>query len=205
MVRAISAYLDFCYIARKAELIECDLDDLDEALARFHKYRVVFQTSGVRAEGPEGISLPCQHAMKHYRELIEWFGSPNGLCTSITEAKHIKAVKEPWRRTNRYNALGQMLLINQRIDKMAAAESDFRARGMLKDSLTVSVARSLDWVALLSSADKHDNMHMGEPDPNEGVPLNPGVSMSDGDDGHPEDNSTLTNHVVMARRVRKYL
>ena len=69
--------------------------------------------------------------MVHYSRLIRMFGAPNGLCSSITESKHIKAVKEPWRRSNRYNALGQMLLTNQRLDKLAAARVDFTSRGML--------------------------------------------------------------------------
>jgi hypothetical protein len=63
--------------------------------------------------------------------LIKLFGSPGGLCSSITESKHITAVKEPWRRSNRYNALGQMLLTNQRLDKLAASRVDFEHRGML--------------------------------------------------------------------------
>jgi hypothetical protein len=60
------------------------------------------------------------------------FGAPNGLCSSITESKHIKAVKEPWRQSSRYKALGQMLLTNQQLDKLAAARIDFSTRGMLK-------------------------------------------------------------------------
>jgi hypothetical protein len=66
--------------------------------------------------------------------MIRLFGAPNGLCSSITESKHIKAVKEPWRRSSRYKALGQMLLTNQRLDKIAAARSDFEACGMLHGS-----------------------------------------------------------------------
>ncbi|KIJ16060.1 hypothetical protein PAXINDRAFT_76254, partial [Paxillus involutus ATCC 200175] len=42
------------------------------------------------------------------------FGAPNGLCPSITESKHITAVKKPWRRSNKHNALGQILRTNQR-------------------------------------------------------------------------------------------
>ncbi|KAG6809101.1 hypothetical protein H0H92_001624, partial [Tricholoma furcatifolium] len=45
------------------------------------------------------------------------------------------AVKKPWRRSSRYNALGQMLLINQRLDKLAASRVDFQRRGMLAGSL----------------------------------------------------------------------
>ncbi len=72
--------------------------------------------------------------MVHYVSKIRKFGAPNGLCTSITESKHIKAVKEPWRRSNRYKALAQMLISNQRLDKLGAAKVDFIERGMLKGS-----------------------------------------------------------------------
>lgn len=132
MVRAIAAFLDFCYLVRRSELTEDNLNQVEEALGRFHHYRSIFQDTGVRSPGPEGLSLPRQHAASHYRELIESFGAPNGLCSSITEAKHIKAVKEPWRRSSRYKALGQMLVNNQRQDKLAASRVDFVARGMLQ-------------------------------------------------------------------------
>ena len=113
---------------------------LRDALSRFHQYREIFRTTGVR---PDGFSLPRQHSLVHYEALIRLFGAPNGLCTSITESKHIKAVKEPWRRSNRYEALGQMLLTNQHLDKLAAAAINFEKRGMLKDSLASSHSQYL--------------------------------------------------------------
>jgi len=70
--------------------------------------------------------------MKHYTRQICQFGAPNGLCSSITESKHIKAVKEPYHHTNYHNALGQILLYNQRLDKLAATHADFQEQGMLK-------------------------------------------------------------------------
>jgi hypothetical protein len=70
--------------------------------------------------------------MVHYADLIRSFGAPNGICSSITEAKHIKAVKEPWRRSNRNHPLDQILEVNQRLDKLAAARVDFTERGMLE-------------------------------------------------------------------------
>jgi len=73
--------------------------------------------------------------MVHYRMLIEMFGVPNGLCSSITESRHIKAVKEPWRCSNQYEALGQMLLTNQRLDKLAAARLVYSQKGMLDGPL----------------------------------------------------------------------
>ena len=70
------------------------------------------------------------------------FGAPNGLCSSMTEAKHIKAVKEPWRRSSRYEPLGQMLLSNQHIDKLATARIDFTSRGMLDGSVLLAALQS---------------------------------------------------------------
>ncbi|KAH9829482.1 uncharacterized protein C8Q71DRAFT_406693 [Rhodofomes roseus] len=81
------------------------------------------------------------HALDHYIRHIQQFGAPNGLCSSMTEAKHIKAVKEPWRRSNRFRPLGQMLLTNQRLDKLAGMRRDFERRGMLEgDSLVAALA-----------------------------------------------------------------
>lgn len=135
MVAAIRAFLDFCYIARRNIHTTESLRDLDDALARFHTHRTIFQDSGLR---PEGFNLPQQHSLLHYHQLIREFGAPNGLCSSITESKHIKAVKEPWRRSNRCDALGQMLVTNQRLDKLAAAHVDFAHRKMLDNT-------SLEW------------------------------------------------------------
>ncbi|KAF8953940.1 hypothetical protein BDZ97DRAFT_1678489, partial [Flammula alnicola] len=44
---------------------------------------------------------------------VQEFGAPGGLCSSITESRHITAVKKPWRRSSRFEALGQMLITNQ--------------------------------------------------------------------------------------------
>ena len=128
VIRTFRAFLEFCYIVRQSVITEPDLIRLQEALDRFHKFRTIFETTGVR---PHGISLPRQHALVHYASLIRLFGAPNGLCSSLMESKHIRAVKEPWRRSNRNQALGQMLVTNQRLDQLAAAQADFAARGML--------------------------------------------------------------------------
>ena len=129
MVLAISNFLDFCYLVRCAVITEETLDQIQAALTSFHKNQVIFYDSGVR---PTGFLLPRQHSMVHYRRSIQLFGAPNGLCSSITESKHIKAVKEPWRRSSHFQALGQMLLTNQHLDKLTALRVDFTARGMLR-------------------------------------------------------------------------
>ena len=75
--------------------------------------------------------MPRQHSLVHYKLNIQEFGAPNGLCSSITESRHITAVKKPWRRSSRFDALGQMLVTNQRLDKLNAVRADFISRGML--------------------------------------------------------------------------
>jgi hypothetical protein len=101
---------------------------------------MIFKEAGVR---PGGFALSRQHSLIHYFSLIRAFGAPNGLCSSIMESKHIKAVKEPWRRSNHYEALGQMLLTNQCLDKLAAAHIDFTHCGMLDGTVLSAMLKTI--------------------------------------------------------------
>lgn len=128
VVRAFRAFLEFCYIARRNVLSEDDLDQLQDALARFHRYRTVFETNGVCEKK---ISLPRQHALVHYHALIRLFGAPNGLCSSLSESKHKESTKDVYRRSNRNNPLGQMLVANSRLNQLSAARGKYVKCGML--------------------------------------------------------------------------
>jgi len=127
MVRAVSAFMEFCSLVRRSQIDETVLLKIDAAVETFHRERLIFVEEGIR----EDFNLPRQHSLVHYRSNIQMFGAPNGLCSSIAESKHIKAVKEPWRRSNRNNPLGQMLLTNQRLDKLAALRVELDSNGML--------------------------------------------------------------------------
>ena len=140
MVKALQAFLDFCYIVRRDVHDTQSLEALEDALDRFHQHREIFKMSGVRLNG---FNLPRSHAAVHYLRLVRAFGAPNGLCSSITESKHIKVVKEPWRRSSRWEALKQMLTTNSRLDKLSAAQVDFASRGMLKGSVLKGVLSQL--------------------------------------------------------------
>jgi len=131
MLYTICTFLEFCYIARHDIITEKTLAELEDALSCFHKYWAVFQEVGIREKG---FLLPRQHSTNHYPEMIHLFGVPNGLCSSIMESKHIKAVKEPWRRSNCHKPLKQILLTNQCLDKLSAARIDFTQRSMLDRS-----------------------------------------------------------------------
>jgi hypothetical protein len=127
MVRCFAALLEFCYLVRCNTITETTLESMSNALDRFHTERAVFMDEGVRFD----FNLPRQHSLVHYLRNIQLFGAPNGLCSSITESKHIKAVKEPWCRSNHYNALGQMLLTCQRLDKLSALYIYLVSRNLL--------------------------------------------------------------------------
>ncbi|KAF9237764.1 hypothetical protein BU15DRAFT_88600 [Melanogaster broomeanus] len=139
VVRTFRAFLEFCYLVRRNIITETTLNEIQDALQRFHCYREVFKTTGTVLT----FSLPRQHSLKHYFHHIKLFAAPNGLCSSITENKHIKAVKEPYRRSNHFNALGQMLVTNQRLDKLAAMRADFLRRGMLHGTCLSGVLECL--------------------------------------------------------------
>lgn len=126
----MSAFLDFCYIAHCNAISTEDLDRLQDALTHFHNYHDVFIQTGVHVN----ISLPCQHSLIHYLCSIHLFGSPNRLCSSIIESKHIKAVKEPWRWSSQYHALIQMLQTILQLDKLAAAHCAFTRQGLMEGS-----------------------------------------------------------------------
>jgi hypothetical protein len=175
VILCLGAFLDAIYIARRQDIDSSALDDFDRALEKYWGFREVFQISGIR---PKGFSLPRQHSLSHYRRMIEDLGAPGGLCSSITESRHKSAVNRPYRRSSRCNALGQMLLINQRLDKLAAMRCDFAKRGMLPGGHTANPSTS--------QGPEHLNFPSGKDDEDE-------------DEGPVEDREDILGHVVLAR------
>lgn len=78
----------------------------------------------------------------HYVQLIIQFGSPNGLCLSITESKHIKAMKEPWCWSSCFKALAQLLCYIIRMEKMGALWCQLQPRGLLVGSTAASFCKA---------------------------------------------------------------
>ncbi|KAH9990721.1 hypothetical protein BJV77DRAFT_1060934 [Russula vinacea] len=118
------------------QMVHClaALRSMGLALNQFHAKRVIFTEHSVRVN----FNLPRQHSLIHYRRNIQLFGSPNGLCSSITESKHIRSVKELWRRSSHFKALGQMLLTNQCLDKLSASQVDFMSRDLLPNAMPIN-------------------------------------------------------------------
>ena len=108
MVKCLVAFLDFCYIVQHNAITADDLIKLQSIPDQFHVHCKVL--IGVAGMTSECIFLPRQHLLMHYICCIILFGSPNGLCSSIMESKHIKAVKEPQQHSSCFKALKQMLV-----------------------------------------------------------------------------------------------
>ncbi|KAH8983439.1 hypothetical protein EDB92DRAFT_1890569 [Lactarius akahatsu] len=189
IILCLGAFMEACYITRRQCIDSDALDALDNVLENFRRLREVFRTSGVRSKG---FSLPRQHVIFHYRRMIENFGAPGGLCSSITESRHITAVKKPWRRSNRYQALGQMLLINQRLDKLAAMRIHFAASGLLPGGRTVASSTSQPPHPPHLPSDGDSTSRAPRP------PHFPSDGDGEDDDGGPVEEDVL-GHVVLAR------
>ncbi|KDQ16869.1 hypothetical protein BOTBODRAFT_106422, partial [Botryobasidium botryosum FD-172 SS1] len=178
VIRSVRYFLDFCYILRRKCHDEAMIASLSPTLANFHENCEIFRTSGVR---PTGFSLPRQHSLVHCEDLIPEFGSPTGYCSSITEAKHITAVKEPWRRSNRNNPIHQMMQTNQRLDQLEAARTDFTSRGMLRGSV---------YMAAVAEAS--------------GIPTQFDLVIDEDDDGGPVFDPNVLADIQLAKRSRAY-
>ena len=140
MIQCLSAFLDFAYLAQRPSHDWFSLAAMDATLDRYHHLRVIFIDTGVR---PDGFPLPRQHALVHWVQMIQRFGSPNGVCTSIAESQHIRAVKRPWQSSNRNNPLMQILKRNTHLSKLAAARIEFGRCGMLQDNVVTHARRTV--------------------------------------------------------------
>ncbi|KAN0133004.1 hypothetical protein V8E53_009177 [Lactarius tabidus] len=120
LVLWVEKYLEKVHGTTRAQEI---MDDIDKRisvvppfsrLCRFPQGRGFEQWTGDDSKALMKVYLPAieghvpseVHSMTHYSLLICLFGAPN-------ESKHIEDMKLPWRRSNRYNALLQMLVTNQ--------------------------------------------------------------------------------------------
>ncbi|KAI6042368.1 hypothetical protein EDC04DRAFT_2866821 [Pisolithus marmoratus] len=105
IILTFSSFLEFCYLVHRNVITEPTLIAIKDTLTSFHLHHGIFHDAG------------------HYPYLICQFSMPNGLCSSITKSKHIKAVKQPYQHTNHFQALRQILRINERLDKFAAVNT----------------------------------------------------------------------------------
>jgi hypothetical protein len=132
MVCCFANFMSACYIARRNVISACALKWFQECVAKFHELCNIFITTGVH----KSISLPCQHTLEYYYLVIQLFGSPNGLCSSIMESKHCEAVKFPCCWSSCYEVLSQILKILLQMQKLLALRHLYKSCGMLNGTTT---------------------------------------------------------------------
>ncbi|KAF8257006.1 hypothetical protein EI94DRAFT_1774697 [Lactarius quietus] len=140
IVHCISTFMDACYITCWNAISSLVLERFQECVAKYHELHDVFLTTGTL----KTVSLPRQHALSHYHFSIQLFGSPNGLCSSITESKHRVSVKDNWYRSNHNNALPQMTKSLLWWETLAALHCYFTSLGMLKGTTAAYMAGVTD-------------------------------------------------------------
>ncbi|KAF8272768.1 hypothetical protein EI94DRAFT_1769618 [Lactarius quietus] len=111
-VKCLSTFLDTCYMVCSQDINNKALNDFEATLDRFLHYCKVFHTFGVR---PKGFSLPRQHSLD--------FSAPG-----------VSVVKGTYCCSNHHKAIGQMLLINQCLDKLATMQADFTEHSWLSQA-----------------------------------------------------------------------
>ena len=104
-IAAVTALLDFIYIAQYSTHDSITLGYLQDALDRFHQSRDYFITTLVR----EDFNIPKFHSLLHYIESIENFGTTDNYNTEMFERLHIDFAKEGWRASNQHDEFPQMI------------------------------------------------------------------------------------------------
>ncbi|KAJ3858507.1 hypothetical protein EV359DRAFT_75846 [Lentinula novae-zelandiae] len=97
-------------------------EDMTKCIASFLDFCYLVRRSDIDETALKSIENAIA-TFNHYRDVFR-----------TSESRHITAVKKPWRCSNRYNALSQMLLTNQRLDKLSALRSQLVENHLLLPS-----------------------------------------------------------------------
>ncbi|KIJ09125.1 hypothetical protein PAXINDRAFT_87903, partial [Paxillus involutus ATCC 200175] len=111
---ATRAMLDFLYLSQYPCHTVETLSLLDEALTRFHANKEIFVDLGVRTQ----FNLPKLHALRHYVQMIQLFGTTDNYSTEYTERLHIDLAKDAYRATNHKDEYTQMTQWLERREKI---------------------------------------------------------------------------------------
>ena len=104
LIQAVRNLLDFVYLARYPIHTTHTLDQLEDALTKFHSNATVFIDLGICSH----LNLPKLHFCSHYQYLIEYFGTTDNYNTEYMEHLHIDLAKDAYRATNFCDEISQM-------------------------------------------------------------------------------------------------
>jgi hypothetical protein len=136
-LQAITAVLDFIYIAQYPAQDSITLGYLDEALERFHKYRHYFVDVGIR----EDFNIPKFHSLLHYADSIRAFGTTDNYNTEMFERLHIDFATKGWRASNLRDEFPQMIQWLSRQEKIMMIESHQQQTGSQTQEFPIPVSK----------------------------------------------------------------
>ena len=123
-ILAITAILDFIYIAQYSAHDDTTLGYLQDALDDFQRNRGYFIVVKIRKD----FNIPKFHSLLHYVESIKMFGTTNNYNTEMFERLHIDFAKEAWRATNHRDEFPQMTRWLSRQEKMKQFKKHLNAQ-----------------------------------------------------------------------------
>ncbi|KAF7292191.1 hypothetical protein MIND_01246400 [Mycena indigotica] len=170
LVTWVGEYLDAQHGKAYASKIMADIDRSIAAVPPFPGLRRFPEGRGFKQwTGDDSKALMKSLSLFDHRVC-----GPKWTVLFNSESKHIKAVKEPWRRSSKFEAIEQILTINNRLDALAATRVDFEERGLLRPTDPDPVLPTLN-------------------------PTRPDLLAED-DDDNPEMENTVEATVVLAKR-----
>ncbi|KAG1868538.1 hypothetical protein F4604DRAFT_1881487 [Suillus subluteus] len=132
VVLCYCAILDFVYIAQYSSHDDNTLCYLDNALKLFHDNKHILTDPNL-VPVREHLNIPKFHAMLHYAQAIQDFGTTDNYNTEMFERFHINCAKEGWRASNFCDEVPQMAQWLARQEKVAMFESYLKHYKSLDD------------------------------------------------------------------------
>jgi hypothetical protein len=152
-IAAVTALLDFIYIAQYSTHDSITLEYLKDALDRFHGNREYFITTLVR----DDFNIPKFHSLLHYVESIENLGTTDNYNTEMFERLHIDFAKHGWRASNQRDEFPQMIRWLSRQEKIMTFETHQKNHILQRDSALASNGSTVKRRSSLISIAKYPN------------------------------------------------
>jgi hypothetical protein len=121
-IRAARAFLDFMYLAQYETHTTNTLHQLASALKSWHAHRDIFISSDAYPQ-KDFSRIPKMHSMEHYDECIHLFGTTDNYNSGVFERLHIDYAKRAWEASNKRDAMPQMIIWLERLEKVNAFET----------------------------------------------------------------------------------
>ena len=147
-ISAITALLDFIYLAQYSTHDSLTLGYMQDALDRFQKNRDYFITTLVRQD----FNIPKFHSLLHYIESIENFGTTNNYNSEMFERLHIDFAKQGWRASNQRDEFPQMIRWLSRQEKITTFQTHQKSILQHQDREITSQGSSVKKKSLISIA-----------------------------------------------------